>query len=171
MDRCRRGQAMPVYNRPPERMEPVRRPRRPRPRRPAPAFTVLELVVVMSIGAVVAAIAIPRAGRFLDRLRVRAAMTDVRECFAAARHLAIMRDTRAAVLLDSAADAVRVVIGGDTVLRRALGTEHGVELLATRDSMAFTPIGLGYGAANLRVIARRRSAAETLYVSRMGRVR
>jgi hypothetical protein len=41
----------------------------------------------------------------------------------------------------------------------------------TRDSIAFYPSGLGYGAANTRLIVSRGAAAETVTVSRAGRVR
>jgi len=37
--------------------------------------------------------------------------------------------------------------------------------------MAYAPNGLGYGASNLTVVLRRGSAAETIFVSRLGRVR
>jgi hypothetical protein len=46
-----------------------------------------------------------------------------------------------------------------------------VSLGTTRDSIVFDARGLGYGAANLTLVARRGSAAETLVVSRLGRVR
>jgi hypothetical protein len=46
-----------------------------------------------------------------------------------------------------------------------------VRLSTSRDSIAFDVRGLGYGAANLTLVARRGSAAETLVVSRLGRVR
>ena len=53
----------------------------------------------------------------------------------------------------------------------ALGHAHGVTLASSRDSLAFDVRGLGYGAANLTLVARRGRAAETLVVSRLGRVR
>jgi hypothetical protein len=46
-----------------------------------------------------------------------------------------------------------------------------VALEATRDSLAYGPDGLGVGAANLRLVLRRGAAADTLSVSRLGRVR
>ena len=61
--------------------------------------------------------------------------------------------------------------GPDTLLARALGRLHGVRLSATRDSTAYAGDGLGYGAANLRLVVRRGAAAETVTVSRLGRVR
>jgi hypothetical protein len=66
---------------------------------------------------------------------------------------------------------VTVRAGADTILRRRLGAVHGVTLSATRDSMAYAPSGMGYGAGNLRLVLRRRAAAETVFVSRLGRVR
>jgi hypothetical protein len=46
-----------------------------------------------------------------------------------------------------------------------------VRLAATRDSMAYLPLGLGYGAANLRAVLTRGRASDTVFVSRLGRVR
>ena len=58
-----------------------------------------------------------------------------------------------------------------TISHRRLGSSHGVSLSSSRDSMAYAPNGLGHGASNLTVVLRRGSAAETLFVSRLGRVR
>jgi hypothetical protein len=75
------------------------------------------------------------------------------------------------VLLDTAAATLLVRAGADTAMQRDLHARHGITLSATRDSMSFAPDGLGYGAANLSVISRRGSAAETVFVSRLGRAR
>jgi hypothetical protein len=48
---------------------------------------------------------------------------------------------------------------------------YGVRVTASRDSMAYDARGLGYGAANLSVVVHRGRVAETVYVSRLGRVR
>jgi hypothetical protein len=69
-----------------------------------------------------------------------------------------------------AATAV-VHVGPDTVRHLALGARYGVRLAATRDSMAYVAPGLGHGAANLRVVLTRGLAADTIVVSRLGRVR
>jgi hypothetical protein len=54
---------------------------------------------------------------------------------------------------------------------RAIGFAHGVRLGGTRDSLTYDPRGLGRGAANLSIVVRRGTIAETVFVSRLGRVR
>jgi hypothetical protein len=83
----------------------------------------------------------------------------------------VLRAERAAVRLDTVRTAVAVHVRGDSALGRPLGTLYGVRLSTTRDSMAYGGTGLGHGAANLRVVVRRHAAAETVWVSRLGRVR
>lgn len=76
-----------------------------------------------------------------------------------------------AVRLDSAAGTAVVHAADDTLRRLPLAAQYGVRLTATRDSMTYAPPGLGVGAANLRVTLTRGAAAETVTVSRLGRVR
>ena len=78
---------------------------------------------------------------------------------------------RTAVILDSGSASLIVRAYADTISHRRLGSSHSVAFTTTRDSMAYAPNGLGYGASNLTVVLRRGSAAETLFVSRLGRVR
>jgi hypothetical protein len=64
---------------------------------------------------------------------------------------------------------VVVHIGADTVARADF-TDRGVRLHATRDSMAYGANGLGVGAANLRLVLSRGARADTITISRLGRV-
>jgi len=75
------------------------------------------------------------------------------------------------VHFDADADEAVLTVERDTVRRLRLGRLHGVALGTTRDSLAFDARGLGHGAANLRITLERRTEAETLVVSRLGRVR
>jgi Tfp pilus assembly protein FimT len=140
-------------------------------RRPPPGTTLVELVVALTVAAVLAAVAVRAAGYARDGAAVRAAGAELRGAFGAARALAVRRAARTAVRIDAAAGLVRVHAGGDTLRRLALAARYGVRLVATRDSMAYAPPGLGVGAANLRVIVMRGRAADTVTVSRLGRVR
>jgi Tfp pilus assembly protein FimT len=133
-------------------------------------WSAIELVIVLGIAGVLFAVVIPPMRKVVHRIAVQGAAVDAMTAFALARNLAIARGTRVAVMIDEPHGILRVTARGDTTIR-ALGDVHGITLEATRDSMAYTPIGLGLGGSNLRLILRRGRAAETLYVSRLGRVR
>lgn len=142
-----------------------------RPRRAARrAATLLELVLALAVLAIAAAIALPAQAAARDAQAVRAATRELVDLLATAHELAVARGA-AAVYLDSAADVVRLRAPGAPPGDLALGALHGVRVEATRDSLAFDGRGLGRGAANLRVVVRRGAAADTVVVSRLGRVR
>lgn len=136
-----------------------------------PGYTVLELVIVLSIVAVVMAIAFPRGQLMLDRLSVHAAAGDVAATLHSARALAIAGHSAVAVDVDATSGNLRVRRGEELLYSRNIGGAHGVQLQHTRDSLTYGSRGLGRGAANLSIIVRRRAAVETVFVSRLGRVR
>lgn len=135
------------------------------------AFTLIELTITLSIIAVLSAIAMPWAGNLLDRVHVRGAVLEIESGFAVARHIAIARSALATVDIDTAAGVMRVSVSGDTLRTIRVGTDHQVKLAATRIQMSYSPTGMGYGAANLSVVARRSAAVDTVFVSRLGRLR
>lgn len=146
----------------------------PRPNRARPArrgATLLELAVVCTLVALLTAVALPRTRALLDRVRLHGAVSELAAACAAARQLAILRGQTATLTVDDAAGTLTVAAPADTVIRRDLAAAFGVTLTATRDAIAFAPTGLGYGAANLTVVVARGAVADTLYVSRLGRVR
>jgi prepilin-type N-terminal cleavage/methylation domain-containing protein len=135
------------------------------------AFTIIELTVTICILSILSAITIPWAGRVLDRVKVRSAAIEIESLFSAARHIAIARAAHAMVEIDTAAQSIKVSVGSDTVRKREIGSAHDVLLSATRTRMSYSATGMGYGAANLSVVVRRNSAVDTVFVSRLGRVR
>ena len=135
------------------------------------AFTAIELTIVICILAVLSAIAMPTAASLLDRIRVRAAVIEIESLFGAARHTAIARAMLASVEIDTASRTISITIGGDTLRKADVGSEHGVQLAANRAGMSYSPTGVGYGAANLSVVVRKSSVVDTIVVSRLGRVR
>ena len=145
--------------------------RSPPPPRHQRAFTVIEMVVVVAIAGLLTGLALVPVGRAVDRASVRAASDEIATAFAIGRQTAIMRSGFVTGTIDTIGGTITVESGGDTVHRRRLEDLHGVALSVTRADFRFAPNGLGYGVSNLRVIARRRSAADTIYVSRVGRVR
>jgi prepilin-type N-terminal cleavage/methylation domain-containing protein len=135
------------------------------------AFTLIELAVTICIMSILSAIAIPRAGRILDGIQVSGAVVEIASLFNTARHMAIAASTRTSVEIDTATRTIRVVRGDDTLRKRELGKTHDVRLSATRPRMTYSATGMGYGAANLSVVVRRNQSADTVFVSRLGRLR
>ena len=134
-------------------------------------FTVLELVTVVAIAGLVCFATLHRLHAHLDRLAARSAVAAAALLVARAREEAIVRHALVTLHVDTATATVTLSALGRRFARAALGSEHGVRLAASRDSIAFDVRGLGYGAANTTLIARRGRAADTLVVSRLGRTR
>lgn len=148
---------------------------RPRPRRarsrpkvPRHGVTLPEQMVVLAMTGVLLALGIAAGLPLLDALAVETASQEVADLLGAARDHAFTTQTRTAVRFDGAARRVVVHTGTDTVAHTVLAA--GVRLESTRDSMAYAPSGLGYGAANLRIVVSRGRSADTITVSRLGRV-
>jgi prepilin-type N-terminal cleavage/methylation domain-containing protein len=135
------------------------------------AYTLMEMLIVLTVVGMLAAIAVPSASRYVDRIHVRGAAVELTTACAVARHLAIRRSARASVRLDGERGRVVVHAGADTVRVLDLASTHRVRLESTRDSIAYGPTGLGFGASTATVVLNRGRAAETLFVSRLGRVR
>ena len=133
--------------------------------------TLIELLMSLAILAAVTMMAIPPAAALRDRSSVRAATTEVVSALALARSAALAESRVTAIRFDSTVDRALVLAPADTLLDLPLGSRYGVSLSFTRDSIAYGPTGRGYGAANTTVTIRRRSAADTIVVSRLGRVR
>jgi prepilin-type N-terminal cleavage/methylation domain-containing protein len=135
------------------------------------AFSLLEMMIVICIIGALTAVVMPAGARLIDRVQVRGAVVDIESAFSSARHIAIARMSQPTVEIDSAADAIYVSVGSDTLRKQNVGAEHGVQLYPTRERMSYSATGLGYGAANLSVVVRRNSAVDTVFVSRLGRLR
>jgi prepilin-type N-terminal cleavage/methylation domain-containing protein len=134
-------------------------------------MTFIEVSITVAILGVMAGLTFPRFGSYRDRIAVDAATSSTMSLLATARHAALRRATRTAIHLDSTRGAVSIVAGIDTIEQRPLREVHQVEFSTSRDSIAFAPSGLGYGAANTQIILRRGVAADTISVSRLGRAR
>ena len=138
---------------------------------PRPALTLLELVIVLTIIGLLSIIAVRELGHYLDRIAARAAVAEAAEVIQQAREEALARHAVVSVRIDTASGEVALRERGRTLAVHTLAHAHRVALASTRDSLAFDVRGLGYGASNLTLVVKRGHAAETLVVSRLGRVR
>jgi prepilin-type N-terminal cleavage/methylation domain-containing protein len=134
-------------------------------------LTLMELCIVITIIGLTMLIASRQLVLYLDQSAARAAVAEAASVVVRARDEAVAQRAMTSVWFDTAGAALELRSRGAALSRAALGHAHGVTLSANRDSLAFDVRGLGYGAANLTMVARRGSAAETLVVSRLGRVR
>jgi prepilin-type N-terminal cleavage/methylation domain-containing protein len=135
-------------------------------------FTILEVLVVLTIAAVLLALAVPRWALRRDRLAVGRAAAEVASFYHTARYAAILRARQ--VRIEFAAASLRAVYEGatdSTFLVRAGPARHGVAFAASRTTIRIAPNGVGYGAANTRLVLSRGAAADTLTTSRLGRLK
>lgn len=133
-------------------------------------FTTVELILVLVISAVLAGVSLPALIGMRDRISVRIAAGDAARTLANARLAAITASQRTAVRMDTTLNTLTIVAGADTLQTLRLG-DYGVRLITTRDSIAFGPTGIGWGAATATITLTRGSASTALAVSRLGRVR
>lgn len=153
--------SLPRRNKPPGSPAPTRRF----------ATTLIELLVVLALIAIVLGYATLRLSDEADRTAVNAAVAEATTTFNSAREAAIMRRAPVAVLIDTVGSRLRIAADTSVLMSRDLAAEYGIRLGSTRDSMAYDARGAGVGAANLSLLVRRGRVAETVFVSRLGRVR
>jgi Tfp pilus assembly protein FimT len=140
----------------------------PRTRR---GLTLAELVVTCTFVGLVAGLAMPRLGGMLDAVRLQQAAHEVAGALALARAAAIRRAEPTRLIIDDLRDELRIEAGADTLHRRPLAAMHRVALSASRDTITYAPSGLGYGVANSTIVVSIGARAETVTVSRLGRLR
>lgn len=134
-------------------------------------ITLVELALAMVIVSLMAALAVAGGRRLLDGMHVGAATGEAHTLFGVARQLAILGSRMVTLEIDTTGQRLLVRAGTDVLRVRELGQVHGVTLAATRLSTTYGATGVGYGASNLTLVVRRGQAADTLTVSRLGRVR
>jgi type II secretory pathway pseudopilin PulG len=134
-------------------------------------MTLVELVLVLAISGLAATLGIRQVQLLLDRIATRDAVRLAGRLIARARDDAVALHTLVSVRVDTVTASVELLAPGMPVARASLGAVHAVSLSTTRDSIAFDARGLGYGSSNLTLVATRGRAADTLVVSRLGRVR
>jgi Tfp pilus assembly protein FimT len=133
--------------------------------------TLIELVLVMCIMTLAALMGIRQVQLLLDRIATRDAVRAASAVVARARDEAVAMHTPVSVRIDTAASSLELRSRDGAFGFAPLHSTHGVTLSTTRDSITFDVRGLGYGAANLTLVARRGRSSDTLVVSRLGRTR
>lgn len=136
-------------------------------------YTLLELTIVLAVAALVMIITLPRMARLLDVIAVERAATQVTNGLAVARNAAVMRARR--VRFSVAGDSMRLdewAVNGWQTIRGWPGPDQlGVSVTASSPIVTFGPLGVGWGAANTRIVLERGAERATITTSRVGRVK
>lgn len=135
--------------------------------------TLPELTVVTLIIGVLASVVVPPVRRFLDQAAVRGASERYVAVHAVTRQSAILSGRLSRYVVDRGTNTVVLSLRTpegrwDTVRVVPLGD---LRLTVSQPTVTFNPLGVGYGASNTTVIFARGASAETVTVSRTGRLR
>ena len=133
--------------------------------------SLIELMLVITIIGLTSLIALRQAQQMLDRLATRDAVRSAAGILSRAREDAVAQHTPVSVRIDTGAATLELRSRYGPHARASLRSTHGVSITTTRDSITYDVRGLGYGAANLTLVAKRGRSADTLVVSRLGRLR
>ncbi len=134
-------------------------------------FTLVESMIALILAGLLLAIAIPGTTTMLHGSAVRGAALEMEAMLSGTRQAARARGTMATFEIDTILRQVTIRVGTDTIRTRRLGVVYDVDLQTSRSVVTYASNGLGYGVSNTTIILARGAAAETVTVSRLGRVR
>jgi prepilin-type N-terminal cleavage/methylation domain-containing protein len=146
-------------------------------------FTTIEMLIVVAMIGVLAAIGFPQMRRALEKTNVRSARVFLGTAAATARASAVQRGCRAVVHFSSAASGTVWVTacprrnpGAGTVDTvggvEQLGSRYNVTLTPTRDSVQYDPRGLSMDnvSTTVRIQGKVPAHKDSLFINTLGRV-
>jgi prepilin-type N-terminal cleavage/methylation domain-containing protein len=136
-------------------------------------LTFPEVTTVMVIIGLVASIAVHPMNHALDRAAVNEGAQRYGAMFETARAFAVARARQARLELDTARAVALIELrrsqsAWDTVDQRPLGSAR---VGASQTLVTFSALGVGLGLSNGRIIFSRGNAADTITISRTGRLK
>ncbi len=147
--------------------------------RPWRGFTLVEMMMVVVLIGAMLAFALPYFRTSTTKSDVRGAMDAIAALHGMTKQAAVQRGRVSRLVMDRAAGTMVVVAnkvigtGVDTVGRvQSLASRFGVTFVTspTRDTLAFTPRGLGVESGVTAIIVTKGTFADTLAVSSAGRL-
>lgn len=135
-------------------------------------FTVIELTLAIVLIGVVTTFGLKRFNTLRDSIAVNSAANDTESLFASARQLAISLSEGITIEIDTSSNRITVRSASSKILQEtAPGEQHGVYLSANRNRVSYSQTGLMTGLANVSIILSKGVSADTITVSRLGRVK
>ena len=135
-------------------------------------YTLLEVVVVCTVVGLMTMLVAPRFAAVRDWLVVDRVAQEVASFYYQARQAAMLKMTR--VRIEFGPDSLVAVYEGSadsTFLIRRGPASRGVHLTASRSVIRIYANGIGYGAANTKIVLERGTVTATLTTSRRGRLK
>jgi prepilin-type N-terminal cleavage/methylation domain-containing protein len=134
-------------------------------------FTLVETMIALVVAGLLLMIAIPGTRTLLHSSAARGAALEIETLLSGTRQAARARAAMATFEIDTVRGQVTIRVGADTIHSRRVGVIYDVALHASRNTVTYSSNGLGYGVSNTTIVVTRGAAAETVTVSRLGRVR
>ncbi len=135
-------------------------------------FSIVEIVAIIAVLGVMLSIVVPRFLSRVDRLLVGNATSAVASFYGGARFGSVVRGSP--VRIEFASDTLRAFFEGknDSLFLVAPGPlHHGVNMRGSRNVIRLYPNGVGWGAANTKLVLWRGVVSESLTTSRLGRMK
>jgi prepilin-type N-terminal cleavage/methylation domain-containing protein len=134
-------------------------------------FSLLELVLVLAVVGLLLGIALPQLSGALDRIEVDSVAHQISGAHQRARLLALARGT--VVVLSVSPQQLVIRLSGEaaTVWSQPGPSASGVALQGADRQFTFSPVGMTLGLSNATIHLTRGSAARSVIVSRLGRIR
>lgn len=136
------------------------------------AFTILELITVMTIIGILVVIALPKFAETVRNSKVRSARDEVVAYFMRAQAVAIQRGQRTHVRVAGDRMSVVTVSNGieQTILASDLYEGHGVSLYSSQDEFTYDPRGFAQNIPGAgRVMVTRDSRSLPVCVTGLGK--
>lgn len=140
-------------------------------------FSLIEMVIVVVVIGVLLTVSLPYFRSAGLKTDLRAGMDAIASLHATAKATAIHRGRIARLVLASSDASAYVVAnsasgsGVDTVgLVENLGSRFGVSFSTSRDTLSFTPRGVGTELSGTTIIVTKSSLSDTITISAAGRL-
>jgi len=135
------------------------------------AFTLPELVLVLAVVGILAALAFPRLSAAIDRIEVEGATNRLVTAHRRARVMALARGQVVRLSIDSAQLTISQPDGTEPLWSDVGPAASGVQIAGPARQFTFSPAGTTLGFSNATLQLSRGSTTRTIIISRWGRIR
>jgi prepilin-type N-terminal cleavage/methylation domain-containing protein len=136
-------------------------------------FTVIEILVVITIVGVLLGVVVPRYGRISGAMQVHSAKQEIASLLTQGRATAIQTDQTVKVVRSANSISLFAVSGtaSTLILQQDLGSQFGVTLSATRDTVGYDSRGMVTGnAVTLKYVVTNGDTRDSVCLMALGKV-